>query len=216
MILPFWDDIWSLKKGWLLAKYLVLVSVFWDPRCFPPRPCLKCIIKSLLSTLLPSLWGPFVGILLLFSFGPWAFNRLISFVKLQIDSALNETVAVHYHWLDIRDSAEDLSFNDAERAGLQFSTLAAETELSWFHKLWKQQWWMGWPPDLIVAEGHKLWSYQWLDLVVPRARYTPPISYKVTQWWDYVGPLPGCPSRLPVAWSSHWNNTWCQKWRQLT
>ena len=82
-----------------------------------------------------------MGILLLLSFGPWAFNRLTSFVKSQIDAALKKTVAIHYHRLDIRDSTEDLSSNNAERAaiGLQFSTLAAETELSWFHKLWKQQ-----------------------------------------------------------------------------
>ena len=75
------------------------------------------------------------------SYSPWAFNRLTSFVKLQIDSALNKPVAVHYHRLDIRESSEDLSSVDAERAaiGLQFSTLAAETEPSWFHKLWKRQ-----------------------------------------------------------------------------
>jgi hypothetical protein len=73
------------------------------------------------------------------SFGTWAFNRLTSFVKLQIDSALNKTVAVHYYQLDIGDSTEDLSSDDAETAavGLQFSSLAAETEPSWFHKLWK-------------------------------------------------------------------------------
>jgi hypothetical protein len=82
-----------------------------------------------------------VGILLLLSFGPWAFNRLTSFLKLQIDFVVNKTIAVHYHQLDIQDSAEDLSFNDAKRAatGLQFSILAAETEPSWSHKLWKQQ-----------------------------------------------------------------------------
>jgi hypothetical protein len=76
---------------------------------------------------------------MLLSFGPWAFNRLTSFVKLQIDSALNKTVAVHYHRLDIGDSAENLSSNDAERtaASLQISTLAAKMESSWFHKLWK-------------------------------------------------------------------------------
>ena len=78
-----------------------------------------------------------MGILLLLSFGPWAFNGLTSFVKLQIDSALNKTVAVHYHQLAIPDSAEDLSYEDAERAAivLQFSTLAADTEPSWLHKL---------------------------------------------------------------------------------
>ena len=78
-----------------------------------------------------------MGILLLLSFDPWAFNRLTSFVKLQIDSALNKPVAVHYHQLAIPDSAEDLSYEDAERAAivLQFSTLAADTEPSWLHKL---------------------------------------------------------------------------------
>jgi hypothetical protein len=49
-----------------------------------------------LTTLLPSLLGPFMGILLLLSFGPWAFNRLISFVKSQIEAALSKPVAVHY------------------------------------------------------------------------------------------------------------------------
>jgi hypothetical protein len=57
-----------------------------------------------LTTLLPNLLGPFVGILLLLSFGPWAFNRLSSFVKSQIEAALSKLVAVHYHRLDIRDS----------------------------------------------------------------------------------------------------------------
>jgi hypothetical protein len=42
----------------------------------------------------------------------------MSFVKSQIDSALNKTVAVHYHWLDIEDSAEDLSSDNAERAAI--------------------------------------------------------------------------------------------------
>jgi hypothetical protein len=93
-----------------------------------------------LPFLLPFL-GPVLGLLLLVSFVPWTFNRITSFIKTQIDSALNNTVAVHYHWLDIRDSSEDLSLDNVERAaiGLQFSTLAAETKPSWFHKLWKRQ-----------------------------------------------------------------------------
>ena len=53
-----------------------------------------------LSFLLPFL-GPVLGLLLLVSFGPWAFNRITSFVKLQIDSSLNKSVSVHYHQLDI-------------------------------------------------------------------------------------------------------------------
>ena len=82
-----------------------------------------------------------MGILLLLSFGPWAFKRLTSFVKSQIEAALSNPVAVHYHQLAIPDSAEDLSYEDAERAAivLQFSTLAADTEPSWFHELWKRQ-----------------------------------------------------------------------------
>lgn len=51
-----------------------------------------------LSTLLPTILGPVVGLLLLVSFGPWAFNRLTRFVKSQIDSAL-KPAEVHYHRL---------------------------------------------------------------------------------------------------------------------
>jgi hypothetical protein len=69
-----------------------------------------------------------VDILLLLSFGPWAFNRLTSFVKSQIEAALSKPFAVHDHQMDIRDSdEEDVLPTNAERAtaGLQFSTLAA-------------------------------------------------------------------------------------------
>ena len=81
-----------------------------------------------------------MGILLLLSFGPWAFNRLTSFVKSQIEAALSKPVAVHYHQLDIQDSDEDLPPTDAERATaiLQFFTLAANAESPWFLRLWRQ------------------------------------------------------------------------------
>ena len=48
-----------------------------------------------------------MGILLLLSFGPWAFRKLTSFVKSQIEAALSKPVAVHYHQLDIQDSDEE-------------------------------------------------------------------------------------------------------------
>ena len=48
-----------------------------------------------------------MGILLLLSFGPWAFNRLTSFVKSQIEAALSKPVAVHCPQLDIQDSDEE-------------------------------------------------------------------------------------------------------------
>jgi hypothetical protein len=81
-----------------------------------------------------------MGILLLLSFVPWAFNRLTSFVKSQIEAALSKPVAIHYHQLDILDSDEDLPSTDRERAaaGLQFSALAANSESSWFLKPWRQ------------------------------------------------------------------------------
>ena len=81
-----------------------------------------------------------MAILLLLSFGPWAFKKLTSFVKSQIEAALSNPVAVHYHQLAIPDSAEDLSYEDAERAaiGLQFSTLAANARSPWFLRLWRQ------------------------------------------------------------------------------
>lgn len=81
-----------------------------------------------------------MGILLLLSFGPWAFKRLTSFVKSQIEDALSKSVAVHYHRLDIRDSDEDLPSTDAKRAaaGPQFSALAANAESPWLLKPWRQ------------------------------------------------------------------------------
>ena len=83
-----------------------------------------------------------MGIFLLLSFGPLAFRKLTSFVKSQIEAALNKPVAVHYHQLDIRDSdEEDVPPIYAERAtvGLQFSTLAANARSPWFLRPWRQQ-----------------------------------------------------------------------------
>uniref|UniRef100_A0A7N4PJM8 Envelope glycoprotein n=1 Tax=Sarcophilus harrisii TaxID=9305 RepID=A0A7N4PJM8_SARHA len=61
-----------------------------------------------LTTLLPSLLGPLVSILLLLSFGPWAFNRLTTFIKSQVDSVLRKPVQVLYHQLNTNGSCEDL------------------------------------------------------------------------------------------------------------
>jgi hypothetical protein len=81
-----------------------------------------------------------MGILLLLSIEPWAFKRLTSFVKSQIEAALSKLVAIHYHQMDIQDSdEEDLPPTDAERAtGLQFSTLAGNVGSPWFLRLWRQ------------------------------------------------------------------------------
>lgn len=82
-----------------------------------------------------------MGILLLLSFGLWAFNRLTGLVKSQIEAALSKPVAVHYHQLDIRDSyEEDLPPSYVERAaaGLQFSTLAANAGSPCFLRPWRK------------------------------------------------------------------------------
>jgi hypothetical protein len=81
-----------------------------------------------------------MGILLLLSFGPWAFRKLTSFVKSQIEAALSKAFAVHYHQLDIQDSdEEDPPPKEAETmTRLQFSTRAANAESPWFLRLWRQ------------------------------------------------------------------------------
>jgi hypothetical protein len=53
------------------------------------------------TTLFPNLLAPFLGILLFLSFGPWAFRKLTSFVKSQIEAASSKPVAVHHHQQDI-------------------------------------------------------------------------------------------------------------------
>lgn len=55
-----------------------------------------------LTTLLPGIVGPFVGLLLLVSFGPWAFSRLTRFIKDQVASVT--APQVHYHQVEFEES----------------------------------------------------------------------------------------------------------------
>lgn len=82
-------------------------------------------------------FGTFHGYFAAFSLGPWAFRKLTSFVKSQIETVLSNLVAVHYHQLDIQDSdKEDLPPTEAKRVtGLQFSTFAANARSPWFLRL---------------------------------------------------------------------------------
>ena len=88
-----------------------------------------------LSTLLPSLLGPLLGLLLLISFGPWAFQKLTRFVKSQIDSSLSSAfVSVHYHWLDVGDNKQVTGEEaDADAA----SSPSSRGERLNFHKMLK-------------------------------------------------------------------------------
>ena len=59
-----------------------------------------------LTTLLPSLLGPLIGLILLLSFGPWALKHLMSLIKRQIDTLVGKPIQVHYHKL-ARQSDDD-------------------------------------------------------------------------------------------------------------
>ncbi|ERE73396.1 claudin-3-like protein, partial [Cricetulus griseus] len=71
---------------------------------------------------LPSILGPMVGFFILISFGPWAFQNLIRFIKSQIDDILEKLVLVHYHHLEALDSElpEDNNPHPSPK-GLDFS-----------------------------------------------------------------------------------------------
>ena len=56
-----------------------------------------------LTTLLPHVLGPFVGLILLFSFGPWAFKRLTALIKKLKDDLAAKPIQVHYHRLAMED-----------------------------------------------------------------------------------------------------------------
>lgn len=59
--------------------------------------------SPLLTTLLPSILGPFIGLLLLVSFGTWVLRKLTDFIKAQVDSATKQ-VSVHYHCLHCEEA----------------------------------------------------------------------------------------------------------------
>ncbi|XP_072471813.1 syncytin-1-like [Notamacropus eugenii] len=74
-------------------------------------------LNGVLPYLLPLL-GPLIGLLLLLSFGPWAFSRLTSFIKTQIEASLKSPINIHYHRLALLENPAD-----NEEDGLQFSKL---------------------------------------------------------------------------------------------
>ncbi|XP_049636651.1 MLV-related proviral Env polyprotein-like [Suncus etruscus] len=94
-----------------------------------------------LSTLLSTLLGPFIGFMLLISFGPWAFCRLIGFIKTQINEATKKSVGIYYQQLQpheppIADTTEgeesapeELDFEELERL--------AKRKKSFLTRLWK-------------------------------------------------------------------------------
>lgn len=77
-----------------------------------------------------------MGLLLLISFGPWAFAKLTRFVKTQIDAMIKEPVTVHYHRLQTRDLevAEEPELTEeltAPARALDFSSLRTPASAPW-------------------------------------------------------------------------------------
>ena len=88
-----------------------------------------------LLTLLPSLLGPRLGLLLLISFSPWTFQKLTRFVKSQVDSSLSSaSVSVHYHRLDIGDNKQVTEEESDEDTA---SSPSSQGERLNFHKMLK-------------------------------------------------------------------------------
>jgi hypothetical protein len=108
-------------------------SESWYQNWFSTSPCL--------STLLPSILGPVVELLLLISFGPWAFRKLTEFVKSEADAAFKRPILVHYHCLEIRDIDQEVYAEPpgAPSLGLDFKALDPENNPGCFGKLWRHQ-----------------------------------------------------------------------------
>ncbi|XP_049646184.1 MLV-related proviral Env polyprotein-like [Suncus etruscus] len=97
-----------------------------------------------LSTLLPAFLGPFIGFLLLISFGPWAFRRLTSFVKSQIDDATKNNPHILYQRLSTsEDTPAPKAPTTAAKPPLQFEILEQLANrppcvCSWLTRLWRR------------------------------------------------------------------------------
>lgn len=82
------ESIKRVREGLELRKREREKAESWYENWFSTSPWV--------TTLLPSILGPLFGLLLLISFGPWAFSRLTTFIKQQIEN-VTRPVMVHYH-----------------------------------------------------------------------------------------------------------------------
>jgi hypothetical protein len=58
-------------------------------------------------TLLMHILGPLISILLVVILGPFVFNKIIGFIKQQIDFRASSPLQIRYHRLDLADSGLD-------------------------------------------------------------------------------------------------------------
>lgn len=59
-------------------------------------------LNRFLPHLLPLL-GPLLGLLIFLLLGPFLFNKLMAFVKQQVDAAKMHSIQVHYHKLEVAE-----------------------------------------------------------------------------------------------------------------
>ena len=116
--------------------------------------------------LLLSILGPVVELLLLISFGPWAFRKLTEFVKSQVDAAFKKPVLVYYHRREVWDIDQDTYTDppDAPSVGLDFIALDPENN-----------------PGCLVSYG----DINDRNSMMPHTRGTPMIGCRAPQWQDY-------------------------------
>nr|KAF6477975.1 hypothetical protein HJG59_010867 [Molossus molossus] len=74
-------------------------------------------LNGVLPYLLPLL-GPLLGLLLIVSLGPFLFNKVMAFIKQQIDAIKMQSIQVHYPRLEMADreahsSCESVSYDYA-------------------------------------------------------------------------------------------------------
>lgn len=67
-------------------------------------------MSGFLPYLLPIL-GLFLSLMLVLSLGPWAFRRITTFIREQINTALSRQIQVHYHRLDLADQGYDVPYD---------------------------------------------------------------------------------------------------------
>ena len=88
------DKIKKLQEGLVKRRKELFDNPLWSK------------LNGILPYLLPLL-GPLLGLLIFISLGPFLFNKLMAFVKQQIEAIQMKPLQVHYHRLAMADTDQD-------------------------------------------------------------------------------------------------------------